>query len=210
MKLSSILKKSLMALTGLLWFLYVIVHLAGNLFLYAGPEQYNAYAEFLLSIPLLIPAEIALLVFLVVHLVSAWRVTNENTTARPQNYVYKVSSTGSSTFASRTMWYGGVILLLFLIAHVWMFKFGNHAGELGLWGLVVHSFKNPLISAAYIVAMLSLGLHLSHGFSSAFQTVGVTPSHWRSGMRKTGVVLGWLLAFGYILLPLWALFFAKV
>jgi succinate dehydrogenase / fumarate reductase cytochrome b subunit len=207
---SSILKKVVMAITGLCWFLYVIIHLAGNLFLYAGPEQYNTYAEFLLSIPLIIPAEIGLLVLLVLHLASAWRVTRQNNAARPQAYVYKVASTGSSTFASRTMWYGGVILLLFIIIHVWTFKFGSHAGEHGLWGLVVRSFKNPWISAGYIIAMLSLGLHLSHGFSSAFQTLGALPPRWRSGLQKTGLVLGWVLAVGFILFPLWAFFFAEV
>jgi succinate dehydrogenase / fumarate reductase cytochrome b subunit len=108
------------------------------------------------------------------------------------------------------MWYGGVILLLFLIMHVWMFKFGNQTGEHGLWGLVVRSFKNPWITAAYIFAMLPLGLHLSHGFTSALQSLGTLPPRWRVGIRKIGVIIGWLLAVGYILLPLWALFFAEV
>jgi succinate dehydrogenase / fumarate reductase cytochrome b subunit len=210
MTISSIVKKVVMAFTGLCWFLYVIAHLAGNLFLYAGPEQYNAYAEFLLSIPLIIPAEIGLLVLLVLHLASAWRVTRQNNAARPQAYVSKVTSSGSSTYASRTMWYGGVILLLFIIIHVWTFKFGDHTGEHGLWGLVVQSFKNPWISAAYVVAMLSLGLHLSHGFSSAFQTLSILQSRWQYGLQKTGQVLGWVLAVGFILFPLWAFFFAKV
>jgi succinate dehydrogenase / fumarate reductase cytochrome b subunit len=91
-----------------------------------------------------------------------------------------------------------------------MFKFGNQAGEHGLWGLVVRSFKSPWITLGYIVALLALGFHLSHGFGSAFQTLGMTQPQWRAGLRKTGQVLGWLLAGGFILLPLWALFFAKV
>lgn len=210
MQLSSILKKVILAITGLGWFLYVILHLAGNLFLYVGPERYNDYARALISNPLIYPAEAGLLVFLVLHLSTAWRVTRENSAARPQPYVYKVPSTGSSTFASRTMWYGGVLLLLFIILHVWMFKFGDHAGEHGLWGLVVRSFKNPWISAVYIFAMLPLGLHLSHGFTSALQTLGALQPQWRFGLKKFGAMLGWVLALGYILLPLWALFFAEV
>jgi len=210
MKLASIPKKVVMAITGLGWFLYVILHLAGNLLLYVGPERYNDYARALVSNPLVYPAEVGLLVFLVLHLSTGWRVTWENSAARPQPYLYKVPSTGGSTFASRTMWYGGVILLLFLIIHVWMFKFGNHAGEHGLWGLVVRSFKNPWITAAYIFAMLPLGLHLSHGFSSALQTLGALQPHWHAGLKTTGMVLGWVLALGYILLPLWALFLAEV
>jgi succinate dehydrogenase / fumarate reductase cytochrome b subunit len=210
MMLSSILKKAVMAVTGLAWFLFVILHLAGNLLLFVGPESFNGYAHALLSNPLIYPAEIGLVVFLVLHLGSAWRVTRANNNARPQPYAYKLPSTGSSTFASRTMWYGGVILLLFIIIHVWMFKFGNQAGEHGLWGLVVRSFKNPWITLGYIVALLALGLHLSHGFGSAFQTLGITQPQWRAGLRKTGQVLGWVLAGGFILLPLWVLFFAKV
>ena len=210
MEVSSIVKKAIMALTGLAWFGFVIVHLGGNLLLYRGPESFNSYSDKLLANPFLIPAEIALVVFLLSHALSALRVTRENLTARPDRYVYKVASTGSSTFASRTMWYGGVIVLLFIIIHVWMFKFGDQSGEYGLWGLVVRSFKNPLIAAWYIFAMLPLGLHLSHGFSSAFQTLGVIQPRWRPGLQKTGLVLGWVLAVGFILLPLWAFFFAEV
>jgi succinate dehydrogenase / fumarate reductase cytochrome b subunit len=210
MQLASILKKVLMAITGLGWFLYVILHLAGNLLLWAGPEQFNAYAHKLISNPLIYPAEVGLLVFLLVHVFSAWRVTNENHAARPQPYAMKAASSGKSTFASRTMWYGGVILLLFIIIHVWMFKFGDHAGAYGLWGLVVRSFKNPWIAFAYVVAMIPLGLHLSHGFASALQTLSALQPGWFEGLRKAGRILGWVLAIGFILLPLWALFFAEV
>ena len=218
--MTSILKKVIMAITGLGWFVYVILHLAGNLLLMRGPETYNAYSEFLVSNPLIIPAEIGLLVFLLAHLASAWRVSRENSATRPQPYLERVLSTQEgapasatrwhSTFASRTMWYGGVILLLFLIVHVWMFKYGNRSGEHGLWGLVVRSFKNPWISVAYILAMLPLGLHLSHGFTSALQTLGLIKPRWYPGLKKFGQVCGWVLAAGFILLPLWVLLFAEV
>jgi succinate dehydrogenase / fumarate reductase cytochrome b subunit len=210
MPLSSILKKALMAITGLFWFVYLIVHLAGNLLLVKGAESFNFYAETLGSNPLVVLAEIALLVTILVHIFSALRVSRENNKARPHAYAYKVPSTGSSTFASRTMWYGGVILLLFIIVHVWMFKYGDHAGAGGLWGLVVRSFKHPLIVVGYVIAMLPLGLHLSHGFGSAFQTLGVVAPSWRLGLRRTGRVLGWILAVGFLCLPLWAFFFAEV
>lgn len=210
MTLASILKKALMAVTGLCWFVYLILHLLGNLLLWAGPDKYNEYAHALISNPLLIPAEIVLVVTLLAHMFTAWRVTNENNAARPQAYAVKVPSSGSSTFASRTMWYGGVILLLFIVIHVWMFKYGDQSGTHGLWGLVVRSFKNPLIALMYIVAMLPLGLHLSHGFASAFQSLGALQPHWRPAFRTTGQVVGWVIAAGFILLPLWALLFAEV
>jgi succinate dehydrogenase / fumarate reductase cytochrome b subunit len=208
MKFASILKKAVMAVTGLAWFLFIILHLTGNLLMWLGPETYNAYAHALVSNPLIYPAEIGLLVFLGLHVYSALRVTRENLQARPQPYAYKVANPGGSTFASRTMWYGGVILLIFIVIHLFMFKFGNQTGEHGLWGLVVRSFKNPLISLFYILVMVPLGLHLSHGFASALQTLGSL--RWRTALRKVGAVLGWALATGYILLPLWAWFFAEV
>ena len=210
MQLASISKKVLMAVTGLAWFLFIILHLLGNLLLWAGPETYNKYSEALISNPLIYPAEVGLVLFLLVHIFSAWRVTNENNKARPQPYVMKVASTGNSTFASRTMWYGGVIMLLFLIIHLWMFKFGDMSGEHGLWGLVVRSFKNPLISLAYILAMIPIGVHLSHGFASALQSLSALQPQWHAGLRQGGKILGWVLAIGYILLPIWALFIAEV
>jgi succinate dehydrogenase cytochrome b subunit len=210
MSVASILKKALMAVTGLVWFGYVVVHLLGNLQLWAGPEQFNRYASTLTSIPLLIPAEIFLVLTLLVHVCTAWRVTNENNTARPQRYVIKVPSSGSSTLASRTMWYGGVILFIFIVIHVWTFKYGDHSGAHGLWGLVVRSFKNPWITLMYLVAMVPLGFHLSHGISSAFQSLGALQPHWRPAMRTGGQLLGWVIAGGFMLLPLWALFFAEV
>ncbi len=210
MHLTSILKKTLMAATGLVWFLFIVGHLMGNLLITVGPETYNAYAEALVSNPLIYPAEALLLIFLVVHAFSAWRVTNENNQARPDRYVVKAASTGSSTFASRSMWYGGVILLLFLIIHLIMFKFGDHEGKHGLWGLVVRSFHNPLIAIGYIIAMIPLGMHLSHGFASALQTLSAIQPQWYKGFKQAGQTLGWLLAIGYILLPIWAWFFAEV
>ncbi|MBM3223332.1 MAG: succinate dehydrogenase cytochrome b subunit [Candidatus Tectomicrobia bacterium] len=210
MTMVSILKKALMALTGLCWFVYLVLHLLGNFALWAGPESYNAYAQALISNPLLIPAEIVLVVTLLVHVCTAWRVTNENNSARPQRYVMKAASSGSSTLASRTMWYGGVILFIFLVLHVWMFKYGDQSGVHGLWGLVVRSFKNPLIALLYVVAMVPLGFHLSHGFASALQSLGAVQSHWRPCLRTGGQLLGWAIAAGFIVLPLWALFIAKV
>lgn len=210
MHLTSILKKTLMAVTGLVWGLFIIGHLIGNLLLTVGPETYNAYAKALVSNPLIYPAEALLLIFLVVHAFSAWRVTNENNQARPERYMVKAPSTGSSTLASRTMWYGGVILLLFLIIHLVMFKFGDHEGDKGLWGLVVRSFRNPLIAIGYIIAMIPLGMHLSHGFSSALQTLSAIQPQWYKGFKQAGQAIGWLLAIGYIILPIWAWFFAEV
>ncbi|WP_089718445.1 succinate dehydrogenase cytochrome b subunit, partial [Candidatus Entotheonella palauensis] len=194
MHLTSILKKTLMAVTGLVWFLFIVGHLMGNLLLMVGPETYNAYAKALVSNPLIYPAEVLLAVFLLVHIFTAYRITNENNEARPNRYMVKAASTGSSTFASRTMIYGGAILFVFLILHLIMFKFGDHEGEKGLWGLVVSWFHNPWVVIGYIIAMIPLGMHLSHGFASALQTLSAIQPQWYKGFKQAGQALGWLLA----------------
>ncbi|NLC57590.1 MAG: succinate dehydrogenase cytochrome b subunit [Armatimonadetes bacterium] len=205
MAFSSILKKVAMALTGLGMFLFLIGHLAGNLLLLKGPDSFNGYAAFLAKIPLVVPVEIGLLLLALLHIASAVSVTLGNWTARPQRYAVKRTA-GSSTFASRTMWIGGLVLAVFIPLHVWMFKYGDHHGPQELYGLVMRSFQNPLIAFGYAFAMIPLGLHLSHGFASAFQTLGINRPRLRPRLRAAGAVLGWLIALGFLVLPFWGFF----
>ncbi len=193
-----------MAFTGLALFGFVVMHLSGNLLIYRGSQDFNAYAEGLAKLgALLYAAEIGLIIFFVVHIYSGVRVAIENRKARPERYaVY--GKQGDATVASRTMVIGGLVLAFFIITHVKMFKFGDQTGPQGLWGLVMHTFHDPLVVAWYIVAMLALGLHLSHGFQSAFQTLGAVKPHWRPNLRRTGMVLGWLIALGFMSFPIYA------
>jgi succinate dehydrogenase / fumarate reductase, cytochrome b subunit len=114
------------------------------------------------------------------------------------------TTAGEATLASRSMVIGGVIIAIFLVTHLVMFKFGDWSGEYGLWGLVMRTFSSPMMVAWYELAMLALGLHLSHGFASAFQTLGTTKPRWRQKMRRLGLVLGWVIAAGFMALPLWS------
>ena len=196
-----------MALTGVCMFLFLVGHLGGNLFLLSGPDRFNGYARILNSIPLVAPVEIGLLVLALLHAVSAVQVTLENWRARPQGYVMKRTA-GSSTLASRTMWIGGLVLAAFIPLHVWMFKYGDHNGAQELYGLVVRSFKNPLIAGWYVVAMIPLGLHMSHGFASALQTLGVNRPNWRPRLQLAGALLGWAIALAFLALPVWAFLLA--
>lgn len=207
MTISSILKKVAMALTGLAMFLFLIGHMGGNLLLLWGPETFNGYARFLASIPLVVPIEIGLLALALIHISSALRVTLDNRAARPRAYAVKKTA-GASTLASRTMWLGGIVLAVFLVTHVWMFKYGNHHGDQEIYGLVVRTFQQPLMALWYVLAMVPLGMHLSHGFSSALQTLGVNRPHWRPRLRAAGMVLGWAIALAFLSLPIWAFFFA--
>jgi succinate dehydrogenase / fumarate reductase, cytochrome b subunit len=204
MRLTSILKKVAMAITGLGLFVFLIAHLSGNLLILMGPEAFNAYPVKLRELgPLLYAAEAGLAAFFVLHIYSGIRVTLENRKARPERY--EVANTaGEATLASRSMAIGGVLLAVFLIIHLKMFKFSSWDVPNGLWGLVVDTFGNPLWVAFYELAMIALGLHLSHGFSSAFQTLGALKPRWRPRMRQVGFALGWALAIGFMILPIWS------
>jgi succinate dehydrogenase / fumarate reductase cytochrome b subunit len=207
MTYASIFKKAVMAITGLGWFGFVIGHLAGNLLIYQGPEDFNAYAAFLEGTgKLLYLAEAGLIVLLLGHVWMATKVTFENRKARQGAYAVNQTN-GKASVASRTMAVAGIILLAFIITHVNMFKFGNRGGEDGLWGLVIRTFQDPLMVTWYVLAMLALGLHLSHGFGSALQTLGVVRPSLRAKFKTVGYVAGWAIALGFISFPVYAFIF---
>lgn len=196
-----------MALTGLGLVGFLVTHLAGNLFIYSPHgEGFNHYAEMLENNPLLVPAEIALLALFLFHIYLAITVTRENMAARPTPYQNKTTA-GESTLASRTMMISGFIILVFVVIHVYMFKYGEKRvdHQLVLWELVIRSFQNPLVVAWYVFAMIVMGMHVSHGFSSAFQTLGVLKEGWRKPMRTVGALVGWVLALAFAAMPIYAI-----
>jgi succinate dehydrogenase / fumarate reductase cytochrome b subunit len=174
---SSIGKKVVMAVTGLALFGFVIAHMLGNLQVYAGPEALNAYAEALRKYPpLLWAARIGLLLAAALHVWAAWSLTWMNRAARPRGY--RQTTSRASTYASRTMRWSGVTILLFVVYHLLHLTFGPRSVHPQFVpGDVYHNFitgfQNPLASAFYVLAMLSLGLHLYHGAWSMMQTVGL-------------------------------------
>lgn len=202
LSLTSILKKTLMALTGLAWFGFLVGHLTGNFLLFKGPQAFNDYAHMLESTgALLWIAEIGLVAFLATHIYSGIKVSLENRNARPNDYEVKTDR-GQASIFSRSMLVGGVVMAIFIVTHVLAFKFGTRHPEDGLFGLVRDSFQNPLTVAWYVLAMVAVGMHLSHGLASALQTLGVSRSAWRDRLRTAGLVLGWLIAGGFISIPI--------
>jgi succinate dehydrogenase / fumarate reductase cytochrome b subunit len=200
---ASIIKKVVMAITGLAWFGFLITHLSANLLIYQGAETFNAYPVALRKFGfLLYVAEAGLVLLLVGHIWAAIKVTVENRRARGTGYAVRATN-GKATFASRTMVYGGLLLLVFLVIHIKTFKFGDWDRANGLWGLVVETFKNPLYTGWYVLAMLALGLHLSHGLASSMQTFGFGRPIWRKRFHVLGFVIGWLMAGGFASLPIW-------
>jgi succinate dehydrogenase / fumarate reductase, cytochrome b subunit len=203
---TSIIKKVVMAITGLAWFGFLITHLSANFLIYQGAESFNAYPEALRKFGfLLYVAEAGLVLLLAGHVIAALRVTFENRRARGTGYAVRKTN-GRATLASRTMAIGGVILLVFLVLHIRTFKFGDWTQAHGLWGLVVTTYKNPLMAAWYVLAMIVLGLHLSHGLASSLQTLGFGKPIWRERFHWIGFVTGWLMAGGFMSFPIWCYF----
>lgn len=178
---SSLGKKYVMAITGLLLFLYVIAHMAGNLQVYLGPEPLNHYAELLHSKPgLLWTARVGLFVIAVLHIISALQLAAENRAARPQRYA---EGKPLASLASRTILLSGLIVFAFIVYHLMHFTLGvtnpdfmdlnDAAGRHDVYTMVVEGFRNPYVSVFYIVSMGLLCLHLSHGVSSLFQSLGI-------------------------------------
>lgn len=178
---SSLGKKYIMAITGLLLFLFVIVHMLGNLQVYLGQEPMNAYAALLKSKPALLwTARAALFIAAVLHIVSALQLAAENRAARPQPYA---EGKPIAALASRTILVSGLVIFAFIVYHLMHFTFGvtnpdlmelhDALGRHDVYTMVVEGFRNPWVSAFYIFSMGLLCLHLSHGVSSLFQSLGI-------------------------------------
>ena len=177
-----------MGASGAILFGFVVAHMLGNLQVYLGREALNAYAEGLRKVPALLwLARGVLLLALLLHLWAAWSLTVANRRARRVGYRETVPQ--ASTYASRTMRWSGVTILLFVIYHLLHFTFGARAVHPRFQsGDVYHNFvtgfQHPLVSLFYIVAMLALGFHLYHGAWSMLQTVGL--SHPRFDPLRKG------------------------
>lgn len=211
---SSVGKKQLMAITGLLLSLFTLTHMAGNLLLLCGPETYNKYAHALTSNPAIYVAEAGLVFLFLVHLVCAIAVTNENRQARPQRYfVQPAGDKGGVSAAAKTMILTGLVLLVFTILHLITFKYGpsgppdyevtyDGVTMRDLYKLVAESFQNPGYVIWYLFSMAVLGLHLSHGISSTFQSLGINHPGFNKCLRCAGPALAWIIAIGFSVAPI--------
>ena len=197
-------KKAVMALTGVALVGFVVVHLLGNLQVFVGAEKFNAYAHTLKSLgPLLWGARAALLSAVGLHIWSAfglWRVKNE---ARPVGYKTKRSVV--SSYASRTMYWSGPIVLLFIVYHLMQFTFGvggTRFIEDEPYDNLVNGFRVIPISIFYILAMGCLCFHLFHGIWSIFQTLGLSHPQYTPVLRLAAKVIAVALFLGFSSIPL--------
>ena len=208
---SSVGAKLLMALTGLLLFGFVLMHMVGNLQIYMGQDVYNGYASFLKSVPeLLWPARLVLLGSVLIHIISGLRLVQINRAARPQAYHYKKYTRAS--FTSRTMPFSGLVVLSFIIYHLLHFTLGKtdhmHAhlldpkGRHDVYSMFIFGFQNPYVAAAYIISMVLLGLHLNHGVSSLFQSFGINHPRINGLLGAVGPVFATVIVLGNISMPI--------
>jgi succinate dehydrogenase / fumarate reductase, cytochrome b subunit len=208
---SAVGKKAVMAVTGIILFGFVLIHMIGNLKLYEGRKILNSYAGWLREVGspavptsgLLWIVRTVLLVAVVLHIWAAWQLTLMSRAARPRNYASRPKI--HTTYASRTMRWGGVIILLFVIYHLLDFTFGAvNPGfvEGDVYRNVVASFSRPYVSLFYILAQVALGFHLYHGLWSLFQSLGWSHprfNHWRGGFAHA---FAWIITIGNISFPL--------
>jgi succinate dehydrogenase / fumarate reductase cytochrome b subunit len=211
---SSVGTKLLIGITGVLLFLYLLIHIAGNLVVFLGPAAFNKYAFTLESNPLLPLIELVLLSWFVAHIYKTVRMFLSNQSARPVAYTRKKSAgyTSRKSFASSTMIISGLWLFAFLLIHVKAFHdgWGNQyewpAGGRDLYRQEMETFQNPLMVAFYVISMVVVGSHLWHGVSSAFQSLGFDKPAWTRFILPAGKLVAVLIAGGFIAIALWAHF----
>ena len=201
----------IVAITGVILILFVIGHLLGNLQIFLGPDWINGYSQHLRDLgPLLWAIRLFLLCTVVVHIYVTIQLAIANRRARPEAYIDKEHV--KATFASRHMVMSGLIILAFLIYHLAHFTFRKIDARFALlkpdplnhydvYSMMVYGFQNYLVSGFYILGMWLLALHLSHGSSSFFQSLGLNNRTLTPRLAFGGRVFAWLLFVGYTSIP---------
>lgn len=212
---SSIGKKILMAVTGILIILFLAGHLLGNLQIFVGQDAINSYAAFLKKNAVLVWfVRLAMLSIFLLHIRVAIQLKIENRAARP--VAYAKPATLKATFASRTMILSGLVILSFVVYHLLHYTLGivhsgyfhlrDSLGRHDVYSMVVLSFREPVISASYIVSVFLVALHLRHAIPGFFQTLGWNGGHLRIGIELIGMLLSLVFFIGYASIPVSILF----
>lgn len=204
---SSIGKKLMMAITGLCFIGFLLVHLAGNLTLYGGMELFNSYAEHLHALgPIVTVAELGLLTLALIHIIIGLTLFYQNLRARPSRYAVSKWS-GGRTIGSATMPYTGVFILAFVILHLLNFRFIDLEGTT-IFQVVNTAFSNPLYASIYVAAMAVVAIHVSHGFWSLFQTIGANHPKYMPTIRMLGLFISLAVGIGFGFIPIYLSFMA--
>ena len=207
---SSIGKKYVVAVTALLLILYVLGHLLGNLQIYMGPDRINAYAKFLHDLgPILWVVRVILIAAFVTHIAATIQLAHENRLAKPRKYA--VAGYQRSTMASRTMIVSGLIVLCFVVYHLLQFtlqvtdpefrEVHDSLGRHDVYRMLILGFRHPLVSLFYVVGLFLLTTHLTHGFASVVQTLGINNRKIANFVSIGGQTLAWVVFAGYVSIP---------
>jgi succinate dehydrogenase / fumarate reductase cytochrome b subunit len=201
---STVGKKIVMAVTGLIFVGFVIAHVSGNLLVFRGAEKINAYSAFLHSLGgLLWLMRAILLVSVILHVIAAYQLAARANAARPVGYAKYDPQV--STFAARTIRWGGTLILLFVIVHLLHFTTGTIQpvpfAEHDVYSNMVRGFRVWWVAAFYIIAMIALGLHLYHGAWSSFRTLGLTKPKTNPLRRNVAAAVAVLIWLGFTIIP---------
>lgn len=208
---SSVGRKMIVALTGIILMLFVVGHLVGNLQIFLGPEWINGYSQHLRDLgPLLWVVRASLLATVILHIYFTIRLAIDNRGARPAGYVEKEYV--KATFASRHMVVSGFVVLAFIVFHLLHFTAHQFNPQFPLlkndplnhydvFSMMVYGFQNIYVSGFYIIGLFLLTLHLTHGASSFFQSLGLTNKKLTSTLAFAARVFAWLLFAGYTSIP---------
>jgi succinate dehydrogenase / fumarate reductase cytochrome b subunit len=206
---TSIGQKIVMGATGLLLCGFLVAHLAGNLLIFQGVEHYNQYARKLHENELLPLAEAGLLVLFVLHILLSFTTTRTNTAARPVGYYGKQSKLQSASLvhAHNYMFITGVIVLGFTLLHLSDMRFAHlnlrlkHDDALSPAAHAIHVLRDPISAVVYLLGSLVLGFHLSHGFQSAFKSLGLNHPKYTPMLGKLSILFGIVIGLGFASMP---------
>jgi succinate dehydrogenase / fumarate reductase cytochrome b subunit len=201
---TSVAKKQLMAITGILFLLFLAIHLAGNLSVYRGKEAFIAYAERLHALgTLLVVAELGLVLSLAIHVTIGTVLFFENRRARPVKYAVDKSGGGGRTISSVTMPYTGLLILVFVGVHLATFShhFTDQTNRT-VWQIAQEVFTNRGYLAFYLISMVVVAFHVRHGLWSAFQTLGANHPKYMPFIEKLSLIFAVIVGIGFGSVPI--------
>lgn len=201
MGLSSIFRKFIMALTGLFLISFLLIHLIINLFTLApSKDLFNEAAHFMATNPVIYVMQYVLALGFIIHIVMGIKLTIQNKIARSKNYAYNQMSKNTD-FSSRSMIISGVLIILFLVLHLrdyfYQMKFVGLPEGTTDYDLVVTLFSNPIYTGVYVFAFIVLGIHLNHGFKSAFQSMGANHNKYNPLIKAISTGYSIVISLGF-------------
>lgn len=213
---STIGRKQMVGVAGLLLSGFVLSHMLGNMLIFIGPKAYNEYSHALVSNPLIYLAEAGLVLFFLVHIFISLGLQLRNWSSRQNKYAVRSNGEKGTSPIARTLWAQGLVILIFVILHLITFKFGEYhsvnygEGEIrDLFRLVVEVFQSPIYVGWYILSLLLLGYHLSHGVASSFQTLGFNHPKYTPCIKKISLGFALVVSAGFMSQPIYVYFFLR-